>query len=403
MNLYSSPLTAQQPDEEVKKLQQKMLDAGIAVKVDGIYGPKTDAAAVQYAQLMKQPVTPGNNNDMLIPSIPAGQIPTRTFNDSGNLREPYVSAPGVVAPIPAVAPKPEIDPNSYLGGLLANNAPKPTYNQKSEDQLRNMAKAQKIGEFLGLLGDVYGVSKGAPIQRRESQSAAPYMQSILFRQDKYKEQLDQFQKEQYIKKLQIGQAYDANKAGTEATAWRQQQFDAQQEYKKYLLATKQADSVESKRRFDAQQAQKDQDQRIAQERADKTGSSATDKAHQPVRIQTAKQVYELKPEEASFMRGEAINSPEVHALHPEWFVPVTGKRGKITYKVDPEVKPEDLTRAWIEVNREGLSSPTQKVGSPAYLDKYRTEKGIPLSGEPILQPSSIPIQPVNSNTPSLFQ
>ena len=280
-----------------------------------------------------------------------------------------VSAPTEATPTTPIATKPttpEIDPKSYLGGLLSNNQPKPTYNQKSEDQLKNMAKAQKIGEFLGLLGDVYGASKGATIQKRESQSAAPYMQSILARQDKYKEQLDQFQKEQYLKKLQIGQAFDAeNKYNVEQEKW-QKTFEANQDYKKYLQATKQADTIESKRRFELQEKDRQAQIKIAKERADKSGR--VDKTNAMVDIQTTGGVHTLNPAGRDFKARQAMANPEVIKRHPEYFTSTSkfeGGKYVTEHKLNDSGTPNNLAAAQLEIEEESKGVKPQGQASPS--------------------------------------
>ena len=397
MNLYKAPIVDDFPLTPEKMLFMPTNQADLQFQQ---YSPQQleqarlgryDNEAKQYADRLSQ------DNMTPIKGIAPQVQSTNPVNPWGpELNKPYAAPEPVAAPV-APKPLPPIDPNSYLGGLIANSTPKPKYNQKTEDQLRNMAKAQKIGEFLGLLGDVYGTAKGAPVQRRESTSAAPYMQSILARQDKYQEQLSDFDKAEYLRKLQIGQAFDTKKAQDEADAWRNKQFDAGQEYKKYLQTTKQNATDESLRRFNIEQENKKKNLDIAQQRADKSGTKDN------VKIQTDKQVYTFTPEEASLRRGEAYNSPEVHALHPDWFIAVPGKstgrgkQGKITYKPDPRIKPEDWTRAWIEVNQEGLKPDGPKPGSKEYLDQIRSEKELPLSTDPLLtQPVNVTNKPIQS-------
>ena len=334
-----------------------------------------------------------------IPTIQANgvtgsQLPVNPWGPE--LNKPYVAPVPVPAPV-AAKPLPPIDPNSYLGGLLANSTPKPIYNQKSEDQLRNMAKAQKIGEFLGLLGDVYGTAKGAPIQRRESTSAAPYMQSILARQDKYKDQLEDFNKAEYLRKLQIGQAYDANKDKERGYEMSGRKLDLDEAKAGQDLAKWAAEFGLKKEANETDKKYKDRIARAREIQANKTGSG-TDKSDKLIKVETSKQVHELTPEKYNRIKREVLtNIDKYKEKYSNWFVekpemiideksgePVP--TGKVTIELRPQIKEDELVGAYLE--EQDNPTPNPKPGTPEYFDKIRGEKGLPLSTEPLVQPSA---------------
>lgn len=389
MRLFDTPITGQYPltPEQMLLMLQKGSGQLPVNPVNNALQPMNIMTPADVNAKYPSPIQPIQAN-----MVTGSQPPINPWGPE--LNKPY-EAPTAVAPPVAAKPLAPIDPNSYLGGLLANSAPKPKYNQKSEDQLRNMAKAQKIGEFLGLLGDVYGTAKGAPVQRRESTSAAPYMQSILARQDKYQDQLDQFDKQEYLRKLQIGQAYDANKDKQYNRDYAEQKFAADQEYKQYLLLNKLADSKESKRRFDVQQSQKDEDQKIALIRANKTGAGKESKLK---KIQTSKQVHELTPENYNMIKREVLtNIDKYKEKYSNWFVekpemiedPKSGEQvptGKTTIQLRPQIKEDELVGAYLE--EQDNPTPDPKPGTPEYFDKIRTEKGMPTSTDPIASPTA---------------
>jgi peptidoglycan hydrolase-like protein with peptidoglycan-binding domain len=284
MKLYETPVNPYDP--EVATLQQQIVSAGIPIKVDGILGPETEAAAEKFRTMNAAPVAPVQSQ--VNPQVQASPV------------------------------KPKYDPNSYLGGLIANRPKAPEYNAQSEEQLRNMAKFQKIGEFLGLLGDVYGVAKGAPVARRESTSTAPYMQAIIGMQQKHRDKLEQFDKEDYLRKLQIGKEMDVQKYKEQQYNLSKQKLATDQAYKEYLLRNKIQDSQLAREKFEADKAYKTESLNIQRTRANKPNATEL-KENKPIKIKTSKQVYELQPEEVSQIRDAAISDDSFRKSHPNYF------------------------------------------------------------------------------------
>lgn len=116
-----------------------------------------------------------------------------------------------------------------------------------------------------------------------------------------------------------------------------------------------------------------------------------DKKNRPVIIQTAKNTYQLKPEEAAFYKGEVMkNSEEYRAKYPGWFEKVQKTNdfgepieGEFTYKLNPRIKDQELIRAYLEENQEGGNQKITPQNQAAYLDKYRKAKGQPTSDIPV--------------------
>lgn len=129
------------------------------------------------------------------------------YEDPAVLRQAVapVAQPGVqvqATPASVTAPQaPEFNPSAYLGGLM-NTAPKaPVYNMQDETTLRNMARGQKIGDFLTLLGDTVGVKMGAPVAQRQFTSTSPYLQKILDNRAKYQANVEEFQNKDFARKI----------------------------------------------------------------------------------------------------------------------------------------------------------------------------------------------------------
>jgi hypothetical protein len=111
------------------------------------------------------------------------------------------AAPQVQIQAPAAPVASVMDPAQYLGGIMSQ-APKATvYNMQDEKTLRNMARGQKVGDFLTLLSDAIGVSKGAPVAARQFTSTSPYLQKILENRARYQANLEDFQNKDFARKI----------------------------------------------------------------------------------------------------------------------------------------------------------------------------------------------------------
>lgn len=119
-------------------------------------------------------------------------------------------------------------------------------------------------------------------------------------------------------------------------------------------------------------------------------SGKLDKELRPVIVQTAKNTYELKPEEAAFYKGEVLKNPEKYAEgFPGLFIKNQKRNkygriinGEYSYDVDPRIKDNDLIRAYLEKNKEG-DNPITRENQVSYFDKYRKQKGLPTSETPV--------------------
>ncbi len=123
---------------------------------------------------------------------------------------PPVPAPQVQVQ-PTVPAAPAFDANKYLGGIMSQAPKAPVYNMQDEKTLQNMARGQKIGDFLSLLSDTVGVIKGAPVGVRQYQSTSPYLQKILENRARYQANLEDFQNKDFARKV----AYATNAAKME--------------------------------------------------------------------------------------------------------------------------------------------------------------------------------------------
>lgn len=135
-------------------------------------------------------------------------------------------------------------------------------------------------------------------------------------------------------------------------------------------------------------------------------ASKLDKDQKPVVIQTSKNTYQLKPEEAAFMKGEVMkNSEDYRAKYPGWFEKVQKTNdfgqpieGEYTYKLNPRIKDADIIRAYLEKNKEGTDLITEE-NQASYFDKYRRAKGQPTSDVPVSETVKAGSQPVQYSQP----
>lgn len=301
---------------------------------------------------------------------PIQRPPVPTYADSNFLQQavtPEAASPVVQAP-PAMVETPAFDPNKALGGLMSQAPKAPVYNTADEATLRKMAKGQKVGELLSLLGDTFGVMKGAPVAARQYTSTAPYLQRILENRQKYQASLEDYQNKEFARKVAMATNAAEQAKADAAAKQRAYQFERtqalaedkakkDQSYKDYLKEQKLADNELSRDKFEEQKRQFGITSKQNAARIAKMGT--TDKASKPIKIKTDKQTYEVQPEEASFYRRKAQDDPRLRAQHPEWFVQVggveqwdTGKKAMVkkggTYKLSEDVKDEDVARVYLE-------------------------------------------------------
>ena len=94
--------------------------------------------------------------------------------------------------------------------------------------------------------------------------------------------------------------------------------------------------------------------------------AAEDKDKKKVTVQTAKNTYELAPEEAEYFKGEVLkNADSYRSKYPGLFEKVqepdeldmsTGNtvKGRVYYRLNPRLKDVDLIRVYLEENKEGF-------------------------------------------------
>lgn len=110
----------------------------------------------------------------------------------------------------------------------------------------------------------------------------------------------------------------------------------------------------------------------------------------PVTIQTAKNTYQLKPEEAAFIKGEVMKNSEAYReKYPGWFEKVQKTNdfgnpieGEFSYKLSPRIKDQDLIRAYLEDHQDSFDPNQVKSGFPKFnQSKNNIEQQHEIRGE----------------------
>lgn len=130
------------------------------------------------------------------------------------------------------------------------------------------------------------------------------------------------------------------------------------------------------------------------------------KEDKKIKVQTSKQVHELSKEEYNMIKRDVLtNIDKYKDRYSNWFIEkpemvednngMKVATGKTTIELRPQIKEDELVGAYLEEQDNPLQP---KVGSAAYFDKYRKQKG--LSTAPASQdakPQSQPKQTVKAD------
>lgn len=114
---------------------------------------------------------------------------------------------------PPVTPtvKPEYDPKAIADGIFGE-LPAPVKNQASQDRIKRIQKVNALGEGLSALGDIFSLSQGANVKRREYSGANERLQALFERrEDDYDRRMDDHNRQQFNTKIQ-GLIYGTQRA-----------------------------------------------------------------------------------------------------------------------------------------------------------------------------------------------
>jgi hypothetical protein len=147
----------------------------------------------------------------------------------------------------------------------------------------------------------------------------------------------------------------------------------------------------AKKKYESDQKNFETNTKLAEQRISKTN---VPKDQQDKIVKTDKQTYNMSPADYSYARGLAIGNAQVQANHPEWFTTTQGKRGKLITKLNPDVKDDDLVRAYKETQEAPANVPVQQATpgiavptispmsapAPASDNKYNFAKQVKTAG-----------------------
>jgi len=149
-------------------------------------------------------------------------------------------------------PKPQVDPNKFLGGIFDERPKAPVYNTTSDQQNQAMMKAQAMGNLLALVGDVGGVAAGANVARREMKPLEPYMAAIQRNREKYDAEKTAFDKEDWLYRLKEAESKSSAEAAAEKTKYERERDLVKDEKDAALLEQRTTEKgINDKRRTDA--------------------------------------------------------------------------------------------------------------------------------------------------------
>lgn len=103
---------------------------------------------------------------------------------------------------PEPEPKPEYDPNAVIDTIFSD-IPKPVKNQASQDRIKRIQKVNALGEGLSALGDIFSLSQGANVKRRQYDGKNERLQALFEqREDDYDRRMDDYNRQVFNNKIQ---------------------------------------------------------------------------------------------------------------------------------------------------------------------------------------------------------
>jgi len=190
------------------------------------------------------------------------------------------------------SPAPKRTTQNILDEIFSYSPPAPAYDPNRPEELRRLARASAIGKGLNLLGDVIGLSAGAPIRPRpKDEKELGYLQAMYNYIDDYNRRLDEWNWRDYVNKLKTGELALSQANLEEERALRERMFESQEKWKELGFISEQA-----WRNFQAQKAQEDQE--LAREKFE------VDTAYKDMTA-TERERHNKQMELASMLRAEA--------------------------------------------------------------------------------------------------
>lgn len=86
---------------------------------------------------------------------------------------------------------------------MSGDYPAPTYPQASQDRIKRIQKVNTLGEGLSALGDIFSLSKGAIVKRRQPSPTNERLQHIFEgREDDYLRRMDDYNRQKFNQQIQ---------------------------------------------------------------------------------------------------------------------------------------------------------------------------------------------------------
>jgi len=261
--------------------------------------------------------------------------------------------------------------------------PAPVHDQAKEDRLVKMGRINQIGRGIGVLGDVLAMGLGGNVRRSQPDRVSP----MLYQQ--YQAMMDKEKADQDSYKFRSYQNERANLGMQIGEERRKDSMRLSAENLAELRLQRKQDKDENNRRYDnselnrkeavAVSAQNHKDNmKLGYLRLNKP-TSADEKLTRPVTIRNNAGTVTLKPEDADFLKGKALQNPELIKRYPTWFTKVPEldadlePTGNYVTKLDARIKDTDLIREQMNIEAEEKKTTTQPASAvPDYIGPYRT-------------------------------
>jgi len=234
-----------------------------------------------------------------------------------------------IEPLPpqeAVQSKPQLPSTKEYMDAIMGGFPEPTHPKASQERIERIMKTKALGQGLGALGDIFALSQGARVNRRQpDQSISRYRQLFESREDEYLRRMDDHARQQFNLKLQ-GLAYGIQRGD------REQDIDFRERSQAFNETLRQ-DQLNSQEEYRKEQIRVRDDDRKVREAAEKRMDEQFKAQHGLSREQFEWQKTRTNDE---FQSKMAIHAMKLQMDENKNAFNLYTKEGKLAAKVDPK-------------------------------------------------------------------
>jgi hypothetical protein len=270
-------------------------------------------------------------------------------------------SPTAGAEQPQVQQRPKTAAERLQGHYATIRPKKPVYDPNRIEEINRLKRNNALAEGLKVLGDVFALAKGANVNRRQPSTKNDRLtQAAMTYMDNYQKAMDDWNYKDYIAKMKgLETAASQEQADRNFNFNYQKYVDQQKEKKKAAeLAQKR---YESEREYKKERDEKEDSFKESQLSLSKSRLAETERKNKDknvINVKTARKVYSLSPEDASYFRGEALSRiQEIAKNHPDWIEEKVDDYGNSSFHLSKNVKDDDLIRGYIELVEHAKDKP----------------------------------------------